>query len=566
MKVTCRRARTGAALVLGLLLACACDDGGLYQKDFKRIAAGGIDDRLNSYPWAMELFDGDRDGTPEVYIGSLGNALCIQTPGMFWLDYVLPGYTFMPPERWQCPNELWDPTDWTAFLSAAFSPAYVFRGTYEPAGGTLLWERVWAPDLETDVLGFRGARVFEDALYVCSNHGGGPAVWKSVDGQVFERASPPDMGIFGGPMPPGFRGAQVFKDRLCVASDQAAAIFCSSDPSTDPASWQAGNSTGFVDSGGGVREIVYWTGTVTGATANTLNDETGTWLSNMHQGRRIRITAGTGAGQDRLIASNSLNSLTVTTDWTPLPDPTSAYEIHDPAAMVNGPIWQMAVFDEHLYAITFSLTGDGPELWKTDDPAPGNWTRVIQGGYGNTGNGFMSVRPFGDHLYIGTAVYPPLFAAGMEVQGCEILRVDAADNVELVVGKPRPEGAVGPDEVWPISGIRQGFGQLSNLYVWYMAEYDGWFYAATCDFNGMVLDSLAESVPGLIDLAGLFLGPTGFDLWRTQDGVRWVKVTDTGFGGRDNYGVRNLKVTPWGFLLGTANAVDGFELWLGRKE
>jgi hypothetical protein len=54
------------------------------------------------------------------------------------------------------------------------------------------------------------------------------------------------------------------------------------------------------------------------------------------------------------------------------------------------------------------------------------------------------------------------------------------------------------------------------------------------------------------------------DLFRTQDGIHWVRVTNTGFEERDNFGVRTLLDTPWGLMVGAANAVDGLEVWLGR--
>ncbi len=38
-----------------------------------------------------------------------------------------------------------------------------------------------------------------------------------------------------------------------------------------------------------------------------------------------------------------------------------------------------------------------------------------------------------------------------------------------------------------------------------------------------------------------------------------------GVGNRNNYGVRARVETPWGLLIGAANPVDGFELWLARR-
>ena len=73
----CALLALGVPLILGAAQIGNC---GLNAEDFTQIASGGIDDRLNSYPWGMEQFDGDGDGTPEIYIGTWGNALCKQVP------------------------------------------------------------------------------------------------------------------------------------------------------------------------------------------------------------------------------------------------------------------------------------------------------------------------------------------------------------------------------------------------------------------------------------------------------------------------------------------------------
>ncbi|MFC1888300.1 hypothetical protein ACFL4G_00950 [Thermodesulfobacteriota bacterium] len=567
-----------AALFLGLwtIAGCSGSDGKdiveldveldveLYEEDFRLIASEGIDERRNSYPWAMEQFDGDGDGTPEIYIGTINNALCHQ--------WVPTSYKNPPPERWQCPNEFWDPEEWESYVEGATGPAYVYQGRVDERTGAWSWQRVWEPDFDTEVFGFRGARVFNDALYMLSNHETGPTVWKTTDGIQYDRASPPGLGAFeGGIIPPGFRGAQVFGDRLCIASDTESVIYCSSDPSTDPDSWEQINSTGFLASGGRVHEQVYSLGKVSSATASTLTDESKTWYPMAQAGKLVRITVGTGAGQSAQILSNDLRTLTIDGTWETIPDCTSRFETYQLEVPDSGRIWQMAPFNDHLYAIAFNVGGEGPTLWKSADPAPGNWTRVIEGGFGNPSIGFMTLRPFRDHLYIGTGTYPTLFILGSGLQGCEILRIDAEDNVELVIGKAREAGEVGPDPVEPISGLGRGFGHLVNFYLWYMGEHQGWLYVCTADFGGLGWDLFEDRVseepsPDLKCRFDSHFGPPGFDMWRTQDGVEWFKVTDDGFGEHDNYGGRNLMSTQWGFFVGVPNAVDGFQIWLGKEE
>ncbi len=50
---------------------------------------------------------------------------------------------------------------------------------------------------------------------------------------------------------------------------------------------------------------------------------------NLYNGATVRITTGTGAGQERTIASNTASTLTVTTQWSIQPDTTSFFLIAD---------------------------------------------------------------------------------------------------------------------------------------------------------------------------------------------------------------------------------------------
>ena len=560
-------------LILGGLQISSC---GLYAEDFTQIASGGIDDRRNSYPWGMEQFDGDGDGTPEIYIGTWGNALCKQTPAIGGFMTALDP-NFKPPLRWQCANAFWNPTNPIMFLLQSQEPGRIFRGTYDEPNDAWTWDKVLDPT-SAESGGFRGARVFDGALYMLESKifqgiaWGGAQVWKTTDGENYTKASPAGMVGAG-----GFRGGQVFDGKLYVAYDLGSAIFASADPSTDPNSWEQVNSTGFVASGGGTHASVSYSGTVGSATATTLTDPNETWGTIVPYYHHVRITAGTGVGEDNLISAvdDPNHTLTIAGAWSTIPDLTSEYEIY---ALVpdNGMMWQLGVFDGHLYAASNNDT-TGAEVWKSADPAPGNWTRVISGAYGSTtANGYMTLRSYGDHLYLGTVIYPGGITDFADVDGCEVLRIDADDNVELLVGATRDPNTPGTNNGVSLSGLGAGFDYPVNNYSWYMVEHDGWFYVGTMDMAMLVLDMVDELFPGGIPpefepLLDLFFGPDedrrgGFDLWRTKDGIDWVPVVLDGFGDRDRYGIRNMMSTEWGLVVGAANPVDGFEVWLGKKE
>ena len=80
-------------------------------------------------------------------------------------------------------------------------------------------------------------------------------------------------------------------------------------------SWQGSNFLSFS------------TGSATAATTNTLTNNTRSWTVNQWANSQIRITAGTGAGQIRTIASSSVNAVTASANWTVIPDTTSQYSI-----------------------------------------------------------------------------------------------------------------------------------------------------------------------------------------------------------------------------------------------
>jgi hypothetical protein len=69
------------------------------------------------------------------------------------------------------------------------------------------------------------------------------------------------------------------------------------------------------------------TGTATAGAATTLTNAGKAWATNMWANYQVRITAGTGRGQIRTIASNTGTVLTVSAAWTVNPDATSVYSI-----------------------------------------------------------------------------------------------------------------------------------------------------------------------------------------------------------------------------------------------
>jgi hypothetical protein len=69
------------------------------------------------------------------------------------------------------------------------------------------------------------------------------------------------------------------------------------------------------------------TGTATAGAASTLTNSAKAWATNQWANSQVRITAGTGLGQIRTVASNTATVLTVSAAWTTNPDATSQYSL-----------------------------------------------------------------------------------------------------------------------------------------------------------------------------------------------------------------------------------------------
>lgn len=77
------------------------------------------------------------------------------------------------------------------------------------------------------------------------------------------------------------------------------------------------------------------TGTSTAASSSRILDVvSGAMTINAHAGRIVRITSGTGAGQENTITGNDLNEIFVESAWEVIPDATSVFDIREVAPHV----------------------------------------------------------------------------------------------------------------------------------------------------------------------------------------------------------------------------------------
>ncbi len=248
----------------------------------------------------------------------------------------------------------------------------------------------------------------------------------------------------------------------------------------------------------------------------------------------------------------------------------------DPAIQAG---FEMAVFKGYLYIGTYSGS-HGFQLLKT--LAKGNppyiYHKVLaDGAYrGELNQSVVSLAAHKDQLYVGTGVFFGSIALDPDFRPppAEIIRVNADDSWELVVGDDRPT----PDGYRvPVSGISAGFRNGFTNYMWRMVVHDGVLYVSTLDTAvfAQYADSIAvEEHPALADFVEQ-VGPQvaeiitviegGFDLWATTNGIAWTRVTRTGFNDEFSYGLRDFVSMPYGLFAGTANPFLGFRFYIGQR-
>ena len=260
----------------------------------------------------------------------------------------------------------------------------------------------------------------------------------------------------------------------------------------------------------------------------------------------------------------------------------------------NMGIFTLVAEGNQLYAGTFNL--EGAQVWAAEvtGTPPYRWRKIFDKGAGRgpLNQAVASMVAFNGCVYVGTGIQGGGTDRVNNVgpAAAEVIRINPDDSWDIVTGDVR---VMDGHRMEPVSGMRAGFGNFFNGYVWNMGVHDGWIYAGTYDWSvTMRWARLDESPPRarhLFEELGtetVIAQEGGADLWRSRDGDNWLPVTRQGFGNAYNFGIRNIVSTPHGLFVGTANVFGprvavrgedgawtyednprgGLEVWLGRHE
>jgi hypothetical protein len=300
---------------------------------------------------------------------------------------------------------------------------------------------------------------------------------------------------------------------------------------------------------------------------------------------------------------STINELTSTTNATPLLYSSADPEFYpwelvidvnapgfDPEKNPQGAISNMAVFNNRIYVATSNDAG--AQVWRTngDVPKQNDWTLIVNNGFGDPANKLtLSIGVFKEYLYVGATKQLPL--AWFIPMGCDIIRIDKADQWQLVVGGYPFFPSTPPfgQKYKSISGFGSGFSNPFNVYAWQIQEYGSKLYISTFDdssnmeviFNTLLANRLAlyqligEAITialiaiyqSVVEILRAIRYPIGFDLYTSEDGVHFKAEVLNGLFNPNNYGGRMLFVDGnRQFYLGTANPFQGCEVWKIRSD
>ena len=208
------------------------------------------------------------------------------------------------------------------------------------------------------------------------------------------------------------------------------------------------------------------------------------------------------------------------------------------------PVSALSVYNDFLYCAVAGRQGQPYRIFKADAAGtpPLTFAPVMTGGGSDPGSGAswraVSLAEFKGRLYVGTGTPP------------ELVRIDADDSWELVIGAPRAADA---GVKRPLSGVSLGLGSAFSAQFRALAAHEGKLYLGTADWSQVL-----EAIPPFGDAAQFEFG---FDLFRSDDGISWASITRNGLGVEHQPIVQSMASTPAGLFVGSVSSTAGAQVW-----
>jgi hypothetical protein len=193
----------------------------------------------------------------------------------------------------------------------------------------------------------------------------------------------------------------------------------------------------------------------------------------------------------------------------------------------NNEVMRLAVFNNKIYASTWSSGTHGTEIWSSGTGNLGDWTKVVDNGLGDATNiSVVTMETFNGYLYAGTYGWDNI---NNHPDGCEVWRtVNGVDWTKVVT---------------------DGFGDLNCYNLSSLTAFNGSLYAGTGTWNPITQTS------------------SGGQVWRCTtaslcDAVSdWTQVTANGFGNPQNEDIASLLEYDTRLYAVTRNFATGLEVW-----
>ena len=252
----------------------------------------------------------------------------------------------------------------------------------------------------------------------------------------------------------------------------------------------------------------------------------------------------------------------------------------------NQYIWRMQVYDGKLYVGTFDtssllepigqfsngdIIGMTPEQWRQQMQLIKELLQLLMDKYGTSPIATIDENEEGEEV---TSEIVDDAASDDEEEAFESDIADLVDMMDMT-----PEVLEGDSTVTTLcdeESVDNRENSLRDFADYYSNMLEGYNeisanYELPDDlkdaFETLLSQDKLDKINSVIEcLIYMRDAERGFDMYVTEDGTNFTKLTTSGFGDPYNHGLRVFAITNQGLCLGTANPFYGTQLWIQRAE